>query len=237
MALVRNGRIGDQTVVTRPFDPLPFRLSLVDGAKMLLSALVAVTLRATTPLATATVSVVALAAVFTSLTASSSSSTASAALLGVQLADDDARGSNLRKVPASDSGSSSVGSDVDGEEKPASGTMKNFYSFTAKDINGDTVHLSKYKGKVSLVVNVASECGYTHRNYEALVQMQDTFGTLKFTVLAFPCNQFGEQEPGNPPARNQTGISGNISLIPMALWSRCGAKRPHTVKYTELFKM
>ncbi|XP_014790401.1 glutathione peroxidase 7 [Octopus bimaculoides] len=194
MTLVRNGRFGGQTVVPRPC-ALPPHLSLVDGVKTLLSALVAVTFRATTPLATATISVAALVAVFSSLISSSSSS-ASAALLGIQLADH-ARASNLRKTPASDS--NSVGSDVDGgedEENAASGKLKNFYSFTAKDINGDTVHLSKYKGKVSLVVNVASECGYTHRNYEALVQMQRTFGTMKFTVLAFPCNQFGEQEPG-----------------------------------------
>lgn len=50
--------------------------------------------------------------------------------------------------------------------------------------------------QVSLVVNVASQCGYTNVNYRALVQLQHKFGLLGFTVLAFPCNQFGNQEPG-----------------------------------------
>ena len=47
------------------------------------------------------------------------------------------------------------------------------------------------------MVNVASECGYTHDNYQQLVQLQNEFAyTKQFTVLAFPCNQFGKQEPG-----------------------------------------
>lgn len=54
------------------------------------------------------------------------------------------------------------------------------------------------KAKVVLVVNVASECGYTDGHYKALVRLQDKLGsTEKFTVLAFPCNQFGNQEPGS----------------------------------------
>lgn len=73
----------------------------------------------------------------------------------------------------------------------------NFYSFPVMDINGDIVSLSQYKGKVSLVVNVASECGYTDNHYSGLVTLQDVLGpTGKFNVLAFPCNQFGHQEPG-----------------------------------------
>lgn len=51
--------------------------------------------------------------------------------------------------------------------------------------------------QVSLVVNVASECGYTDQNYRELVQLQKDFGDQGFTVLAFPCNQFGGQEPGS----------------------------------------
>lgn len=73
---------------------------------------------------------------------------------------------------------------------------KNFYSFTVEDIRGNTVDLGVYAGKVSLVVNVASECGYTDGHYRALVQLQQTLGRVKFTILAFPCNQFGQQEPG-----------------------------------------
>lgn len=51
---------------------------------------------------------------------------------------------------------------------------------------------------MSLVVNVASECGYTDSNYKQLTYIQDLYGYRKeFTVLAFPCNQFGKQEPGS----------------------------------------
>lgn len=50
--------------------------------------------------------------------------------------------------------------------------------------------------QVSLVVNVASQCGYTDLNYRELVKMQDEFIQEGFTVFGFPCNQFGQQEPG-----------------------------------------
>ncbi|KAK3793152.1 hypothetical protein RRG08_024983 [Elysia crispata] len=60
------------------------------------------------------------------------------------------------------------------------------------------VSLESYRGKVSLVVNVASECGYTDNHYSGMVLLQQTFAhTGRFNVLAFPCNQFGEQEPGS----------------------------------------
>ncbi|KAK9519753.1 hypothetical protein VZT92_022462 [Zoarces viviparus] len=51
--------------------------------------------------------------------------------------------------------------------------------------------------QVSLVVNVASECGFTEEHYEDLQQLQRDFGPYHFNVLAFPCNQFGQQEPGS----------------------------------------
>ena len=54
-----------------------------------------------------------------------------------------------------------------------------------------------YFPKVLLIVNVASECGYTDLNYRELVQLQNEFGSQGFSVLAFPCNQFGGQEPGS----------------------------------------
>lgn len=75
-------------------------------------------------------------------------------------------------------------------------TSDNFFSFSVKQ-GEEIVPLSHYAGKVVLVVNVASECGYTDGHYKALVRLQDKLGsTEKFTVLAFPCNQFGNQEPG-----------------------------------------
>lgn len=77
-------------------------------------------------------------------------------------------------------------------------TAKSIYEFTAKDLSGNEVNLDKYKGHVCLIVNVASECGYTDVNYEDLQQLCDQYSESKgLRILAFPCNQFGEQEPGN----------------------------------------
>ncbi|XP_022313270.2 glutathione peroxidase 7-like [Crassostrea virginica] len=73
----------------------------------------------------------------------------------------------------------------------------NFYSFEVRQEN-EMIPLSRYLGKVVLVVNVASECGYTEGHYPALVRLQEKLGSNdKFSVLAFPCNQFGNQEPGS----------------------------------------
>ncbi|CAO2588416.1 Glutathione peroxidase 7, partial [Lemmus lemmus] len=73
---------------------------------------------------------------------------------------------------------------------------QDFYDFKAVNIRGKLVSLEKYRGsQVSLVVNVASECGFTDENYRALQQLQRDLGPYHFNVLAFPCNQFGQQEP------------------------------------------
>jgi len=73
-----------------------------------------------------------------------------------------------------------------------------FHSFTSIDLNGKKFDLEQLSESVVLVANVASECGYTDSHYKALQKMQDLFQpTKKFTVLAYPCNQFGGQEPGS----------------------------------------
>jgi len=64
-------------------------------------------------------------------------------------------------------------------------------------LQGGSLDLAQYKGKASLMVNVASKCGFTYQ-YEALVKLQDRFADRGFTVLGFPCNQFLGQEPGSP---------------------------------------
>jgi len=61
---------------------------------------------------------------------------------------------------------------------------------------GDPTSLGDYRGQALLVVNVASKCGLTPQ-YEGLERLQKTYGDKGFTVLGFPCNQFGEQEPGS----------------------------------------
>ncbi len=66
---------------------------------------------------------------------------------------------------------------------------------TVKDMNGKDVHLADYKGKVLLIVNVASKCGFTPQ-YEGLEKIYEKYKDKGFEILAFPCNQFGQQEPG-----------------------------------------
>ena len=62
--------------------------------------------------------------------------------------------------------------------------------------DGSSADLSEHSGKVLLIVNVASKCGFTPQ-YEGLEALQKRFGPAGFTVLGFPCNQFGAQEPGD----------------------------------------
>ncbi|XP_068599406.1 glutathione peroxidase 7 [Brachionichthys hirsutus] len=74
---------------------------------------------------------------------------------------------------------------------------RDLYSFKVVNSRGKLVSLEKYRGSVSLVVNVASECSFTEDHYRDLQQLQRDFGPSHFNVLAFPCNQFGKQEPGS----------------------------------------
>ncbi|CAA0838328.1 Phospholipid hydroperoxide glutathione peroxidase 1- chloroplastic [Striga hermonthica] len=74
---------------------------------------------------------------------------------------------------------------------------KTIHDFTVKDIDGKDVSLSKFKGKVLLIVNVASRCGLTSSNYTELSHLYEKYKTQGFEILAFPCNQFGAQEPGS----------------------------------------
>jgi glutathione peroxidase len=70
------------------------------------------------------------------------------------------------------------------------------YDFTVKSIDGQDVPLSAYKGKALLIVNTASECGYTPQ-YEGLQKLYEAYRAKGFEVLAFPSNDFGGQEPGS----------------------------------------
>ncbi|XP_012721013.1 probable glutathione peroxidase 8 [Fundulus heteroclitus] len=74
--------------------------------------------------------------------------------------------------------------------------QNDFYSFEVKDAKGRTVSLEKYRGKASLVVNVASRCQHTEASYRSLQELHRELGTSHFNVLAFPCGQFGDTEPG-----------------------------------------
>jgi len=71
---------------------------------------------------------------------------------------------------------------------------KSFYDFKMKDINGQEVDFSQFKGKKLLLVNVASKCGYT-KQYEDLQKLHQEHGD-EVTIIGFPANNFGGQEPG-----------------------------------------
>uniref|UniRef100_A0A7N0U174 Glutathione peroxidase n=1 Tax=Kalanchoe fedtschenkoi TaxID=63787 RepID=A0A7N0U174_KALFE len=71
------------------------------------------------------------------------------------------------------------------------------YEMVVKDAAGDDVCLSTYKGKVLLIVNVASKCGMTSSNYTELNHLYSKYKDQGLEILAFPCNQFGDEEPGS----------------------------------------
>ncbi|WP_339673128.1 glutathione peroxidase [Dasania marina] len=89
------------------------------------------------------------------------------------------------------------------------------YDVSVQDIHGQPVALADYRGKVLLIVNTASECDYTPQYLELELlqqQLQQRFGADKFAVLGFPCDQFGQQEPGSDSdilqfCQNQYGVS------------------------------
>ena len=74
--------------------------------------------------------------------------------------------------------------------------MPGVYDFTAKSLAGDDVPLKQFEGKVLLIVNTASKCGFTPQ-YEGLEALHRELSPRGFAVLGFPCNQFGSQEPGD----------------------------------------
>ncbi len=76
------------------------------------------------------------------------------------------------------------------------GSAMSIYDFNVKDIDGNEVSMSKYKGKVLLIVNVASKCGFTPQ-YEGLEELYQKYKKHGFMILGFPSNQFMSQEPGS----------------------------------------
>jgi glutathione peroxidase len=74
--------------------------------------------------------------------------------------------------------------------------MTSVYDFTARDIDGKERSLSEFRGKLLLIVNVASQCGFTPQ-YKGLEELHRKYAGKDVEVLGFPCNQFGKQEPGD----------------------------------------
>lgn len=75
-------------------------------------------------------------------------------------------------------------------------SMQSIYDFEVRTIDGNVTTLAPYRGNVMLIVNVASKCGFTPQ-YEGLEKLYQTYKDRGFVILGFPCNQFGNQEPGS----------------------------------------
>ena len=80
--------------------------------------------------------------------------------------------------------------------KSISDNSKTLFDFKINTINGDELNLSTYKGKTVLIVNVASNCGFT-KQYDDLQNLYDTYSEKGLVILGIPSNQFGNQEPGS----------------------------------------
>ncbi len=78
----------------------------------------------------------------------------------------------------------------------AKNNAETIYPFECKTIQGDSKSMSDYRGKVLLIVNTASKCGFTPQ-YAGLETLHKNYAEQDFAVLGFPCNQFGQQEPGD----------------------------------------
>jgi len=73
---------------------------------------------------------------------------------------------------------------------------KQLYEFSARTLQGKKISMDEYRGKTVLVVNTASNCGFTPQ-YEGLQKLYEKYADKSLVILGFPCNQFGNQEPGD----------------------------------------
>jgi len=92
--------------------------------------------------------------------------------------------------------------------------MAGIYDFTATSLAGEDAPLKRFEGQVLLIVNTASTCGFTPQ-YKGLEALQKEFGPRGFSVLGFPCNQFGSQEPGDNKEIEQFCASKYAVTFPM----------------------
>jgi len=92
--------------------------------------------------------------------------------------------------------------------------MSSIYDFTATSLGGEDVSFNRFAGQVLLIVNTASACGFTPQ-YKGLEKLQQAYGPRGFSILGFPCNQFGRQEPGNAAQIQQFCASNYAVSFPM----------------------
>ena len=109
---------------------------------------------------------------------------------------------------------------------------KSIYEYSVKDINGQDIVLNQYKGKVLLIVNVASKCGFTPQ-YKGLEEIFEEYKG-EVVVLGFPCNQFGQQEPGNAKEiKNFCSLSYDVKF---PLFQKIDVNGPETHPLYEFLK-
>jgi glutathione peroxidase len=92
--------------------------------------------------------------------------------------------------------------------------MASIYDFSAKSLAGEDTPLKRFEGNVLLIVNTASACGFTPQ-YKGLEALQQKYSARGFSVLGFPCNQFGRQEPGSAAEIGQFCSSNYAVSFPM----------------------
>ena len=98
------------------------------------------------------------------------------------------------------------------ESEPVVEQTPGIYNITVKDMDGNDVSLANYKGKVLLIVNVASKCGLTPQ-YEGLEALYQKYKDQGLEILGFPCNQFLEQEPGtNEEIQSFCSLNYNVTF-------------------------
>ncbi|MCK5758518.1 MAG: glutathione peroxidase [Clostridiales bacterium] len=101
----------------------------------------------------------------------------------------------------------------------------NLYDFDVKTIEGETISLSEFKGKVVLIVNTASKCGFTPQ-FKGLEKLYEKYESKGLEILGFPCNQFKEQDPGtNKEIKNFCLINYGVSFRMFEKIDVNGAKR------------
>ena len=103
---------------------------------------------------------------------------------------------------------------------------QNVYDFTVKDRRGNDVSLTEYKGKVLLIVNTATRCGFTPQ-YEELEALYKNYKDQGLEILDFPCNQFGEQAPGTEEEIHQFCTLNFGTNFPSSRRSRSTARTSH----------
>jgi len=115
-----------------------------------------------------------------------------------------------------------------GDGKPLD---KNIYNFEAQTIAGEAIKLSKFQGRVLLIVNVASECGFTSQ-YSGLQKLYEKYRDQGLSVLALPCNDFGSQEPGsNEEIKNFCQDNFQLTFDLFSKVSVLGPQKLHLYQY------